>query len=107
MISKSLTEALALLPRNQSPIKVVYLVWCLWHMIFIRLFQSSDILYSTYEELSSYYDRKGAGRLHLKSGLRAGFTHKPLGSIESMTVLHSYINICRWFLKGMAISESA
>ena len=69
-------------------------------------FQSSDIIYSTYKDFIEYFNRRAAGRLDLPSGLRGGFTHKPIGGVESMTVTHSYINITRWFLKGMAISES-
>ena len=41
-----------------------------------------------------------------RSSVRKGFTHRPLGSVESITVLHSFINICNWFLKAMSIANS-
>ena len=74
--------------------------------VILTTFQTSEILYCTYDDFKKFYDRRAANRLHLPSGLRGGFTHEPIGAIEGMTVTHSFINVTGWFLRGMAISES-
>ena len=44
--------------------------------------------------------------IEARSTDRKGFTGKPIGSVEYMTVLHSFLNTCNWFLKAMSIVES-
>ena len=44
--------------------------------------------------------------IEARSADRKGFTSKPIGSVEYMTVLHSFLNTCNWFLKAMSIVES-
>ena len=62
-------------------------------------------MYKTFEDLTALYQRYGKDK-EISSAARRGFTNKPIGSEHYMTVLHSFINVCNWFLKAMAIADS-
>ena len=62
-------------------------------------------MYTSLEELTEMYLKYGQD-IDERSAVRKGFTNRPIGSVQYITVLHSFLNTCNWFLKAMSIVDS-
>ena len=78
---------------------------CIYSVLLIKLIlQTDELKYTSLEELTRIYIKYGQD-IEERSSVRKGFTHRPLGSVESITVLHSFMDICYWSLKAMSTAN--